>query len=101
MKIQQKIKTTTTHPDLVGKLHMYILDSAKTPAYNVVHISCKFNLTLPVIFLQDLRFYFAEFQVGNLETVQVGLHGLGPFNWVGKKVVLSLVQRNIREQSQI
>ena len=60
-------------------------------------------MSVPLIFVQDLKFSltFPEFQVGNLETVQVGLHGLGPFNWVGKKVVLSLVQQNIREQSQI
>ena len=27
---------------------------------------------------------------------QVGLHGLGPLNWAGKKIVLSLVTHNIR-----
>lgn len=27
---------------------------------------------------------------------QVGLHGLGPLNWMGKKAVFNLVQHNIR-----
>ena len=30
---------------------------------------------------------------------QVGLHGLGPLNWVGKKAVFNLVQHNIRFSS--
>ena len=35
--------------------------------------------------------------MSSLESVHIGLNGLGPFNWLGKKVILSLVRDNIRQ----
>ena len=33
--------------------------------------------------------------VSSLESVHIGLDGLGPLNWLGKRVVLGLVRDNI------
>ena len=38
-----------------------------------------------------------EFNVGTMEGVHVGVHGLGPFNWLAKKVVLGVVHQNISQ----
>jgi len=38
-----------------------------------------------------------EFALGNSTEAKVGLHGLGPLNWMGKKAVFNLVQHNIRQ----
>lgn len=38
-----------------------------------------------------------EFTLGNSTQAKVGLHGLGPLNWMGKKAVFNLVQHNIRQ----
>jgi len=37
-----------------------------------------------------------DFSLGNITKPKVGLHGLGPLNWAGKKIVLSLVTHIIR-----
>ena len=42
-------------------------------------------------------YLFSEFSVGNMEGVHVGVHGLGPFNWLAKKVVLGVVHQNIQQ----
>ena len=31
-----------------------------------------------------------------MDTVQLGLHGLGPFNWLGKRILSEKVMDNIR-----
>ena len=38
-----------------------------------------------------------DLQVSSLESVHIGLHGLGPFNWIGKRVILGMVRDNIRQ----
>ena len=35
--------------------------------------------------------------MSSLESVHIGLHGLGPFNWIGKRVILGMVRDNIRQ----
>jgi hypothetical protein len=44
---------------------------------------------------------FSELEVSSLGTVHVGLHGLGPFNWAAKALVITKVQQKMREDSQI
>ena len=70
IKIRQRIKTTTTHTEIIGKKVL------------------KRNL--------NKHFTFSEFSLGSLETVQVGLLGLGPFNCLARKVIKDLVMQNIR-----
>lgn len=36
-----------------------------------------------------------DYSVKNLEGLSVGLHGLGPLNWIAKKVLLGMVQQSI------
>ena len=43
--------------------------------------------------MQVQSFPYSSSKVG---LTQVGLHGLGPLNWMGKKAVYNLVQHNIR-----
>jgi hypothetical protein len=35
--------------------------------------------------------FSAEYSVKNLEGLSVGLHGLGPLNWIAKKVSISTI----------
>ena len=44
---------------------------------------------------------FSELEVSSLGPVHVGLHGLGPFNWAAKTLVITKVQQKMREDSQI
>jgi hypothetical protein len=39
-----------------------------------------------MLFKQVENFFAAEYSVKNLEGLSVGLHGLGPLNWIAKKV---------------
>lgn len=39
----------------------------------------------------------ADITVGNPGAIHIGLNGLGPFNWLGKKVVLRHVRDNIHD----
>ena len=73
IKIRQRIKTTTTHPELIGQ---------------------EILLNNKLLLLK-----FPEFSLGSLETVQVGLQGLGPFNCVVRRLVKDLVMQNIRQEN--
>ena len=67
IKLRQEIGSD--YPDITGK---------KTRA----------QMTLLLSFVSD-------FSVQCLEGVSVCLHGLGPLNWVGQKMILRTVQHNI------
>ena len=43
-----------------------------------------------------IKFPNTEFSLESLEAVQVSLHGLGPFNYLGRKVIKDLVMQNMR-----
>ena len=43
----------------------------------------------------------AEFRVGTMEGVHVGMHGLGPLNWLGKKVVMRVTQQNFTQVLEV
>ena len=49
----------------------------------------------------NMKLSISEFRLLSLEGVQVRLHGLGPFNWLGKKVVMDLVQQNVTDRKWI
>ena len=44
---------------------------------------------------------FTEFRVGTMEGVHVGMHGLGPLNWLGKKVVMRVTQQNFTQVLEV
>ena len=61
-------------------------------------VECTVNKQLVHFHVQLI---FSEFSVHSLDTVQVGVRGLGPANWVARRLVFSLVQENVREYEQI
>ena len=68
IKIRQRVKTTTTHPELTGE--------------NIKR--------------GHSTYLFSDLSLGPLGLVQVYFVGLGPCNWVAKRVIQDLVRQNIR-----
>ena len=42
------------------------------------------------------RYFVLEFSLSSLDAVQVGLRGLGPFNWLAKKLINESVEQKTR-----
>ena len=43
-----------------------------------------------------LSYFVLEFSLSSLDAVQVGLRGLGPFNWLAKKLINESVEQKTR-----
>ena len=75
IKIRQKLKSTNAQTELLGR-------SSFTQTLNV----------------HSLFFWCLDASLGSLETVQVTLCGLGPINFLVRRLVKDLVVQNIRWQ---
>ena len=73
IKIRQKLKSTNAQTELLGR--------------------SSFTQTLKV---HSLFFWCLDASLGSLETVQVTLCGLGPINFLVRRLVKDLVVQNIR-----
>ena len=69
LKMKQKVQTTSGQPVLEGN-----------PDYQC------FKDQLP----------FLDLSVESMDAVQVEIHGLGPFNWLGKRMTTRKVVENVR-----
>jgi hypothetical protein len=46
---------------------------------------------------QEVNFFLAAFTVEKIDGIHVSIHGLGPLNWIVRKVLRSLLRRHLRE----
>ena len=51
---------------------------------------------LKMILIYSQWSHHSEYSVKQMEGLSVGLHGLGPLNWIGKKVGLAIYDKELQ-----
>ena len=52
---------------------------------------------LPVLLNSLWAFFVAAFTVEKIDGIQVSIYGLGPLNWIVRRVLRALLRRHLRE----